>query len=366
MTMIPMLDLIPQHAALEAEIWGRIREVFASGRFILGPQVAAFEQEAAAYHGLPFAIGVASGTDALHLALRACGVGVGDEVITTPFTFIASAEAISFTGARPVFVDIDPETYAIDPGQVEARITPRTKALLPVHLFGCPVDLDRLLEAAKRHRLRLIEDCAQAFGAIWKGRRVGSAGDAGCFSFYPSKNLGGCGDGGMVVTADPEIAESILRLRNHGSRGGYLHDAVGFNSRLDEIQAAILRVKLPRVDDWNAMRREKAVRYRKSLQGLDMGLPDLREGHVFHQFTIRTSRRERVRSTLEAAGVSSVVYYPVPLHLQEAYRHLGYRRGDFPESERAASEVLSLPIYPDLEDAVIDRICKVIRGALGG
>ncbi|MBI5379966.1 MAG: DegT/DnrJ/EryC1/StrS family aminotransferase [Nitrospirae bacterium] len=363
--MIPMLDLRLQHKTLEGEIWGQIREVFATGHFILGPQVAAFEQEAAAYHGRPFAVGVASGTDALHLALRASGMGPGDEVITTPFTFIASAEAISYTGARPVFVDIDPETYAIDPGQIEARITPRTKALLPVHLFGCPADLDRLSEIARRHRFRLIEDCAQAFGAIWKGRRVGSIGDAACFSFYPSKNLGGCGDGGMVVTADPDLYQALLRLRNHGSRRGYLHAEVGFNSRLDEIQAAILRVKLPRVDTWNRLRREKAAHYLKGLQGLGLGLPEAREGHVFHQFTIRTSRRERIRAALEAAGVSSIVYYPVPLHLQEAYRHLGYRRGDFPASERAASEVLSLQIYPDLEEAVIDRICLVIREALG-
>jgi dTDP-4-amino-4,6-dideoxygalactose transaminase len=308
------------------------------------------------------AIGVASGTDALHLAIDAMGIGEGDEVITTPFTFFATAEAILYTGATPVFADIRPDTMNIDPQQTEAHITPRTKAILPVHLFGHPCDMREILRIAKKHKLKVIEDCAQAFGARIGNKAVGSIGDAGCFSFYPSKNLGGYGDGGMVTINYPKTAALIRELRNHGSRVAYRHKRVGYNSRLDEMQAGILLVKLRHIEGYNTGRRRNALLYNDLLCNA-VRCPVEKEGalHVYHQYTITDRRRDTIQQRLKEEGISSVVYYPVPLHLQEAMRFLGYHKGDFPEAEKAAREVLSLPMYPELQETTIRRICRIIR-----
>ena len=363
---IPMVDLRAQHRALEPELHRRVMAVLRSGRFILGPEVQAFEEEVAAYLGVRHAVGVASGTDALVLALEACGVGPGDEVITTPFSFVATAEAIVRVGARPVFVDVQPHSFNLDPARLEAAITPRTRAIVPVHLFGRPADMEGILDVAARHGLKVVEDCAQAFGASLAAGKVGSLGDAGCYSFFPSKNLGACGDGGLVVTRDASVEARLRSLRNHGSRARYHHETLGYNSRLDEIQAAILRLKLPRVDTYNALRRSRARRYDEGLRELDLILPEPGEGeHVYHQYTIRSAQRDRIREALSREGIASAVYYPVPLHLQPAFRDLGYGPGDFPVSERLAREVLSLPMYPELPDQDVERICRAIRQAVG-
>jgi dTDP-4-amino-4,6-dideoxygalactose transaminase len=335
--------------------------VLASGSFVLGPNVSAFEREVADHLGVSHAVGVACGTDALHLALRAVGVGVGDEVITTPFTFVATGEAIRYTGATPVFADIDPGTFTLDPRAVERAIGPRTRAVLPVHLYGHPADLDALRALCDAHGLRLIEDAAQAFGASLGGRRVGGIGDLGCFSFYPSKNLGAFGDGGMVVTNDGALAERVRLLRQHGHVGGYRHVEIGFNSRLDELQAAVLRVKRTRIDTWNERRNRIAISYHERLSSLPVSLPSVAPGadHVWHQYTIRTSRRDALRDALREQGVASVVYYPIPLHRQPAF----VEQGDvsLPEAEHAAAEVLSLPMHPHLTDADVDRVCDAVR-----
>ncbi len=365
---IPGFSLARQNAALRDQLLSAISDVIDSGRFILGENVQALEQEIAAFCEARFGIGVASGSDALYLALQACGVGPGDEVITTPFTFFATAGSIQKLGARPVFVDIDPETWNINPNLIKERITERTKAIIPVHLYGCPADMDPIIEVARRYNLKVIEDAAQALGARYKGRRIGALGDAGCISFFPTKNLGAFGDGGMVVTNDPEIADRLRLLRVHGARPKYHHQVLGSNSRLDELQAAILRVKLPHLETWINRRREIAAHYNRILRQIQStaapGLSKTTEPeyayHVYHQYTIQTPGREELRKYLQEHGISSTVYYPVPMHLQAVFAGLGYQPGDFPVAEVACNEVLSLPMFPELTNDEIELIGKAV------
>ena len=363
---IQMVDLKAQYHAIEDEIDAKIKEIIHSSHFIIGNNVTEFEKEIAAYYATKHAIGVASGTDALHLAILACGIGKGDEVITTPFTFIATAEAITYTGARPVFVDIDEKTFNIDVKKIRKAITKKTKAILPVHLFGLSADMEKIKELAAEYKLKIIEDCAQSFGAVYKGKKTGAIGDAGCFSFFPSKNLGCYGDGGMVITNDDNMAEKIGILRNHGQKVRYYHSVIGYNSRLDEIQAGILRIKLKRIDEYNKKRRENARLYTEKLKGVNIITPSEPDGyyHVFHQFSIRTSKRDSILNGLTEAGIASAIYYPVPLHLQESYKDLGYKKGDFPVSEAVASDIISLPMYPELTAGQIDEVCKTIKESL--
>jgi dTDP-4-amino-4,6-dideoxygalactose transaminase len=361
-----MLDLSPEIELLWPEIKRTLEEVVRSGRFILGPHVAGFESEVAAWLGVSHAVALNSGTDALVLALDALGIGEGDEVVTSAFSFFASAEAISRVGASPVFADIERDTFNLDPASVEKSLTSRTRALLPVHLFGHAAEMDAVVALAQRHDLRIVEDTAQAFGGRYREQALGTLGHAGAFSFYPSKNLGAYGDGGMVVTNDEELATRVRKLRDHGSRSRYHHDAVGYNSRLDELQAAILRIKLPHVHSWNDRRREAAERYREMLGGLPrITLPEQRDPahHVFHQYTVRigAGRREAVQQALTAAEVASVVYYPEPLHRSRPYAATA---PSLPEAEAAAAEVLSLPMGPDLDAATQERIASTIRTAL--
>ncbi len=364
---IPQLDLKPQFATIEAEIRAAIEAVLASQQFILGPQGAALEQEIASICGTRLGIGVASGTDALLLSLRACGVGFGDEVIAPTFTFIATTGAASVLGAKPVFVDIDPATYNLDPRQLGAKISPKTRAIIVVHLYGLPADMDAVLEIARRRNVRVIEDSAQAIGARYKGRPTGSMGDLGCVSFYPTKNLGAYGDAGMIVTNSEELAGRLRVLRHHGQTGKYVSTEQGWNSRLDEIQAAVLRVKLRHLKEWEAARQRHAAEYSRLLGPIaGVVTPAAPAGltHVYHQYTIRVPRRDHVRKFLAAQKIGSAVYYPVPLHLQPRYSSLGYERGDFPVAERAAEEVLSLPMYPELRAEQIERVAKVLTGAV--
>jgi len=363
--MVPMVDLKKQFQGIKEEVLNIVTEILESSQYILGQKVSEFERKVANYHSVREAIGVASGTDALHLSIDALGIGEGDEVITTPFTFIATAEAILYTGAMPVFVDIEPDTLNIDVSQIEANITKKTKAILPVHLFGHPADMINILDIAKKYRLKIIEDCAQSLGAEVNGKKAGSLGDAGCFSFYPSKNLGGYGDGGMVILNDSGVADIIRELRNHGSKGSYKHKRVGFNSRLDEIQAGILLVKLLRLDKYNIKRRQNAALYNNLLSD-KVRCPVEKQGayHVFHQYTIISNKRDEIHQRLKENGISSVVYYPVPLHLQEALKFLGYQKGDFPVAEKAAKEVLSLPMYPELEESTIIKIAEIIKSTV--
>ncbi len=362
--MIPMVDLKRQYRLLKPEIDAALQGVLESAHFILGPEGASLEAEVAAYHGVPFAIGVASGTDALLLALKACGIGKGDEVITTPFTFIATAEAIAYLQAKPIFADISPATFNIAVERIEEKITSRTKAIIPVHLFGHPAEMDALLHCAEKYRLKIVEDCAQAFGASYLGRKVGTMGECGCFSFYPSKNLNAYGDGGMVITSDPALAERLRMLRNHGSRKSYEHEFIGYNSRLDELQAAILRVKIRRINEFNRSRRRHADAYRSLLHGKDLILPVELPGseHVYHQFTIRSRQRDIIMQALREKGIASAVYYPIPLHLQKPFLRKRAAR-DLPVSEACAAEVLSLPMFPELEDEEISAISDVINNA---
>lgn len=364
--MIPMVDLSAQYQAIKAEIDAGIQEVLDSTRFILGPNVQSFEQEAADYLGVKHAISCASGTDALHLALRAAGIGPGDEVITPPFTFIATAEAIRYVGADPVFVDVDPRSMNLDPALIEAAITPRTRAILPVHLFGQPADLDAIAAIAARHGVPVIEDCAQSFGAALGGKMTGAIGLAGCHSFFPSKNLGGYGDGGMITTNDDVLAEQIQVLRNHGSRERYHHEVIGYNSRLDELQAAILRVKLRHIEEFNRERRRAAHAYSERLaEWVTVPYEDGKGRHVYHQYTILSDRRADIHKALEARGIASAIYYPIPLHRQQAFADL-YRDTSLPVSENLANTCLSLPIFPELRDEQIAEIAEVIRQAAGG
>ena len=370
---IPMTDLKGQYQSLKGEIDGAISRVLQHGQFILGQEVKTFEEEMAVYCGTRFAVGVASGTDALHLALLACGIGPGDEVITTPFTFVATAEAIVNCGARPVFADIDPGGFNIDPQQVAAHITSRTRAIIPVHLYGQPADLDSILALAKEHGLRVIEDCAQSLGAEYKGKKAGSLGDAGCLSFFPAKNLGAYGDGGMVVSSDPRIAETVEMLRKHGGKTAYYQSLPGFNSRLDALQAAILSVKLKKLDEWNQLRRRNASIYDgllSRIDGMKLTRATLHSESSCNYYTVRLVderlNRDSLRKHLESHGIQTMIYYPLSLHLQEVYRHLGHRRGDFPESEKAQEQVLSLPMYPELSVEQIEAIASQIEDWVRG
>jgi dTDP-4-amino-4,6-dideoxygalactose transaminase len=358
---IPILDLAPEMAEVGAELDAAWRRVAASGHFILGPEVEAFEREVAAYLGVKHAVGVNSGTDALVIALRALGIGLGDEVVTSPFTFFATPESISAVGATPVFVDVDPETFNLRPELVARALTARTKAILPVHLFGHAADLEPLRALAREKGLRLVEDVAQAFGATLGGRRLGTFGDAGAFSFFPSKNLGCLGDGGLVATDDDQVAGAARMLRAHGSRRKYENEQIGYNSRLDALQAAFLRVKLPRVDAWNAGRRAAAACYRELLAGLPgIALPVERPGavHVYHQFTIRVlgGRRDALKAALAEAGVDTMVYYPKPAHRLPVYQG----SGEFPAAEAACAEVLSLPMWPTIERRTQQIVAAVL------
>jgi dTDP-4-amino-4,6-dideoxygalactose transaminase len=366
LTPIPFLDLAPEYRALEAEWFDAIRASGGRGAFILGPNVAEFEREVAAYIGVKHAIGVANGTDSLVLSLRALGIGPGDEVITTPWTFFASAEAVSIVGATPVFADIRPDSFCLDPEDAVKRLTPRTRALLPVHIFGQACDMDALMQIARDRRLAVIEDCAQSFGARSGGRVTGAIGDAGSFSFYPTKVLGGYGDGGLITTDRDDLNERIRRLRNHGAVQPFLHAEVGMNSRLDEIQAALLRLKLRTIDRDIAGRRAVAAEYTRRLAGTAIRPPaaPVPEAHVYNLYTIRTPRRDDVRAALTAARIGTSLCYPQGLHLQEVYRHLGYRAGSLPVCEQASGEVLSLPIYPGMPQDHVERVCAALLAAL--
>lgn len=359
-----MVDLKRQYILLKEDIDEAIHHVLVNTQFILGPNVSELEREIAAYHDTSHAIGVASGTDALLLALRACGIGPGDEVITTPFTFIATADVISLLHARPVFVDIVPDTYNIDPARIEEKITGKTKAIVPVHLFGHPADMTPIMDLARKYHLRVIEDCAQAFGATYRGKKkVGSIGDCGCYSFFPSKNLAGYGDGGMIITRDEELANNLRLLRNHGSAIKYHHNLLGYNSRLDEIQAAIIRVKFKRIDEFNHMRRHHADLYRTLIRRDDIIFPTERSGctHVYHQFTIRSKHREQIMQALKNQQISSAIYYPLPLHQQELFVSLYGNGKELKNSETCSKEVLSLPMFPELEKKEIQHISDVIN-----
>ena len=361
--MIPCGDLRLQYQALKVELDEAIRSVLEGGWFVLGKSVSAFESEFAAYCGASFAIGVGNGTDALQLALMACDIGPGDEVITAPNSATFTALAISAVGARPVFVDIHPDTYNMDPQKLEAAIGPHTRAIMPVHLFGQPADMDPILAIARRHDLLVIEDAAQAHGALYRGQRVGTLGDIGCFSFYPSKNLGAFGDGGAVTTNRPDIAERVRMLRHGGQKSRYDHQLLGINSRLDEIQAAILRVKLPYLDRWNDRRRHIAALYTALLGDSQVEAPlELpNASHVYHLYVIRCEARNALQQYLAQRNVETAIHYPTPIHLQGAYRWLNLGRGSFPVAERYAEEMLSLPIYPELTDTKVREIAAYIR-----
>lgn len=361
--MIPMVDLKIQYLKIKDEIDRGVLEALEKTQFILGPNVAAFETEAAAYLGGQHAVGVASGTDALHLALLAAGIGAGDEVITTPFTFIATAEAIRYVGATPVFVDIDPKSFNIDPAQIKAAITPKSRAILPVHLFGQPADMAAIESICAKHGLLLIEDCAQSFGANINGRMTGALGTLGCFSFFPSKNLGCYGDGGMVMTNSPELAEQVRLLRNHGSRVRYHHAVIGYNSRLDEIQAVVLRTKLKQIEEYNAGRRRVARLYNELLQDSQVTTPheNGKGVHVYHQYTVLTDCRDRIMQTLTDAGIASAVYYPIPLHRQDVFAE-DYRNISLPVAEDISNRCMSLPIFPEMTDEQVKEVVAVIKG----
>lgn len=371
-TKVPGFSLARQNALLKVKLLQVCSELIDRGMFILGDNVKHLEKELAAYCGARYAIGVGNGSDALYLALLAAGVGPGDEVITTPFTFYATAGAIERVGAKPVFTDIEKDTFNIDPNLIEAKITGKTRAIIPVHLYGCPADMGPIVELAGKYQLKVIEDGAQSLGALYKGRKVGAIGDMGCLSFFPTKNLGAFGDGGAVLTSDPELAEKVRMLRVHGAKTKYYHELPGCNSRLDELQAAILRVKMPYLEGWNRRRREIASRYRDKLSGLEeKGMlmlpktPDYAE-HVFHQYTIQLEDRDGLRDYLKQQGVGSTVYYPVPLHLQKVFQPLGYKEGDFPVAEAACRKVLSLPMFPELTDDEVEHVSNLIINYFNG
>ena len=367
--MVPLLDLTRQYQNLKAEIDSAVLDLLASGQYVLGPAVTEFEAAAAKSLGVRHAIGVANGTDALQIALQALGLRPGDEVITTPFTFIATAEVVTLLGATPVFVDIEADTFNIDPALIEAAITPRTRAIIPVHLFGHPASMREINAIAHRHGIPVIEDAAQAWGAKYEtdlgSRACGALAEAAAFSFFPSKNLGACGEGGLITTQDDDVAEKTRMLRVHGQRRRYIHDDVGYNSRLHSLQAAILLAKLPYADAWNDARRANAARYAELLAGLPVTLPTQRPGahHVYHQYTLRSPRRDQLFEALSKADIGCAIYYPVCLHLQPVYASLGYRHGQFPMAEAAANEVLSLPIFPELYSHEIEAVAAALHKA---
>ena len=362
---IPMVDTAAEYRAFKEEIDAAFGRVMASGRFVLGPEGEAFEREIAAYTGANHAVGVNSGTDALHLALVAAGIGPGDEVIIPSFTFFATGEAVSYTGATPVFADVDGRTFNLDVSSFEKKIGKKTRAVIVVHLFGQCADLEAIGGICKARKLILIEDCAQSLGADYKGVKAGSWGDFGCFSFYPTKNLAAAGDAGLVTAKDRKHDETLRMLRHHGSRKTYLHERVGWNSRLDELQAALLRVKLRRLDELNAARRKVAARYKERFAGTKLALPveDRRGTHVYHQFTVQSAKRDAIREALAKDGIASSIFYPMPLHQQPAYKGKAAKRLSLPVSEKVAKRVLSLPIHPYLEAAAVERICEAVIAA---
>jgi dTDP-4-amino-4,6-dideoxygalactose transaminase len=361
---VDFFTLRRQYEGIKEEIKGPMEKVMQSGGFILGEDVGLFEQEFAAYCGLRYGVGVNSGTDALFLACLACGIGKGDEVIVMPYTYIATVLAISMAGAKPVFVDIDGKTYNIDVARIEKAITKKTKAILPVHLYGHPVDMDPLTAIAKKYNLKVIEDCAQAHGALYKDKKVGSFGDASCFSFYPTKNLGAFGDGGMVLTNREDIRERLLFLRDYGRKDRYEHVIKGYNSRLDTLQAAVLRIKLKHLDEWNEKRRTNASLYTRLFRErkTEVILPHQADyaRHVYHLYPVRVKDRKNVIEKLAEKGVRTLIHYPIPIHLQEAYKELSYKKGDFPVSEKCCNEILSLPMYPELSEEEIRYVVKTL------
>ena len=364
--MIPFVDLKAQYNSIKKKIDEAIQNVLNNTSFIMGKELREFEKEFAQFCDVKYAIGVANGSDALILALRACGIGEGDEVITVSHTFIATTEAITHAGGRIVFVDIDPKTYTINVSKIEGKINKKTKAIITVHLYGQPADMDPIMELAKKYNLRIIEDAAQAHGAEYKGKKVGSIGNVGCFSFYPGKNLGAYGDAGMVVTNNEEIAEKVRLLRNHGRiTKKYEHEIEGYSSRLDNLQAAILRVKLRHLNKWNESRRENAKKYNELLSNID-GIITPYEAdyakHVYHLYVIRTEKgRDKLKEELKSKGIATGIHYPIPLHLQPAYNYLGYKRGDFPVTEKACQEILSLPMFAELGEEQIEEIVEIIK-----
>ncbi len=365
---IQMVDVVGQYRKIKPEVDAAIHTVLDSGQFIMGKDVAELESEIAAYLGVKHAVACASGTDALQIAMMAMDIGPGDEVITSPFTFVATAETIGILGAKPVYVDIDPRTYNLDASLIEAAITPRTKAIIPVHLYGQPAAMDEIMRIARARGLKVIEDSAQGLGASYRGKKVCSIGDCGCISFFPSKNLGAFGDGGMIVTDDATLADRLRMVAAHGSRVRYYHEILGVNSRLDTIQAAILRVKARHLDAWNAERRRAAARYTALLAGTPAVTPYCApEGeHIFHQYTIRVPERDALDARLKERGIPHAVYYPVPLHLQKAFAMSGYHEGDFPVTEQACREVLSLPMHTELTEEQQQHVCTTIKEFYAG
>jgi dTDP-4-amino-4,6-dideoxygalactose transaminase len=365
--MIPFVDLPAQFRALKPEIDAAVAKVFENAQFILGPAVDAFERDFATFCQTSEAIGVNSGTSALHLSLLAAGVGPGDEVITVPFTFVATVAAIEYAGAKPVLVDVEREFLTMDPAKLEAAITPRTKAIIPVHLFGQPADMDPIMAIARKHKLVVIEDACQAHGSEYKGKRCGSIGQIGCFSFYPGKNLGAYGEGGAVVTSDPDVAKKIRLLRAWGEEVRYEHKYRAFNYRMDGVQGAILGVKLRHLESWTEARRRNAAEYGRQLADTSVTLPRERQDvrHVYHLYVVRLPQRDSWRARLNDAGVQTGVHYPIPVHLQPAYRDLGYSAGDFPVCEHASREVLSLPMFPELSAAQIGEVASALRTSVG-
>jgi dTDP-4-amino-4,6-dideoxygalactose transaminase len=361
--VIPFVDLKAQYHSIKSEIDEAVIRVLESSQFVLGKEVAAFEEDFAAYCGSKHALGVNSGTSALHLALLAAGIGPGDEVITTAFTFVATVAAIEYTGARPVLVDIEPASFNLDPARIEAAITPRTRAIMPVHLYGQPADMDPIMEIARRRNLIVIEDAAQAHGAEYKGRRAGSIGHLGCFSFYPGKNLGAYGEGGLATTDNPEYARTIRMLRDWGAERKYQHVLKGYNYRLEGIQGAILRVKLRHLEGWTEARRAHARRYNELLESSNVQIPEEMPyaRHVYHVYAVRTPAREVLQQALNAQGIQTNIHYPIPIHLLPAHADLGYYRGDFPQAEAAADQVLSLPMFPELTDEQIATVAAAVR-----
>jgi dTDP-4-amino-4,6-dideoxygalactose transaminase len=366
--VIPFVDLKAQYAGIKTEVNAAIQGILDSCQFTLGTEVAKFEEEFAAYSGAKIGVGVNTGTSALHLALLAAGIGPGDEVITVPFTFVATVAAIGYAGARPVFVDIDPVTFTMNPARIEAAITPRTKAIIPVHLYGQTADMDPILAVARKHGIVIIEDACQAHGAEYKGRRAGGIGDMGCFSFYPGKNLGAYGEGGMVVTDNPEFARTIRMLRDWGAETRYQHVLKGYNFRMEGIQGAVLRVKLRHLEKWTEARRSAAVRYDRLLAGSGIPTPVAlaHNRHVYHIYAIRTSQRQAWQEALLADGVQTGIHYPIPVHLLPAHADLGLSRGQFPHSEQAADEVLSLPLFPELTIEQAEMVSSALRRLVGG
>jgi len=359
---VPFIDLARQHKPLKKELTETFERILDSNQFILGEVVEQFEKEVASYVGAKYAIGVSNCTNALLLSLRALGIGSGDEVITTPFTFVATAEVIAILGAQPVFCDIDPQTFNIDPAEISAKISAKTKAIVPVHLYGQAAEMDELMQIARASNLKVVEDMAQAFGATYKGKKVGTFGDTACISFFPTKNLSALGDAGMILTNNEELDKKIRAFRVHGASKKYQHEFLGFNDRLDALQAAFLQIKLKFLDKWHERRQHIAHKY-------DYGLKDAVKGpyieskndSIYHQYTIRTTKRDELREYLGNHGVDTAIHYPIPLHLQPAFKYLGYKEGDFPEAEKASKEVLCLPIHQDLTDKEIDYVVTIIR-----